>query len=252
MIFAVTEFINPDVSSQYPDSGRSLRQRGRGWHQKGAYLSRHAQRSSRLDLDLDLVCFHVLQAWYFHYVDNLAEASKSVALAVALSLRGGLNDQSSFSARAPEDRLSRKALWWTLYYLDRRVAEKCGQPYYLRDAEIDVDDFSSLTSSGSMAWAGSDTRALFYLQGMITWARLWAQVWDRFFALRASSLGDAEAVAAMDALIQSATRNLPHELTWDTGSLQDYVASGEDSRDTRYRLLTYTVCLSVWPHTDLC
>jgi len=65
-------------------------------------------------------------------------------------------------------------------------------------------------------------------------------LWDRFFALKAQSLGDAKEIESVDLQIKIAKESLPSQLTWDTQSFQSYVDSGEDQRDTRYRLLTFT------------
>lgn len=111
----------------------------------------------------------------------------------------------------------------------------------MRDTEIDVEDFSHAVKDGNISQTFSDQRLMLYLQGMTDWARLWTQLWDRFFALKAQSLGDAKEIESVDLQIKAAKESLPSELTWDTQLFQSYVESGEDQRDTRYRLLTSTV-----------
>lgn len=113
LIFAVSEFIDSEKLAD-------------GWYDKATSLVRHTRWGGCLDLDL--VCFHTLEAMYLHYAERLAEASRAVALAISLSMRGGLHDQTSYASRDPSQCLARRTLWWTLYYVDRRIAEKSGQP----------------------------------------------------------------------------------------------------------------------------
>lgn len=34
----------------------------------------------------------------------------------------------------------RQRLFWTVYFVDRRISLSCGRPYGLRDSDIDVDE----------------------------------------------------------------------------------------------------------------
>lgn len=129
-------------------------------------------------------------------------------------------------------------LWWSLYHIDRRLAEKSGRPYFIRDIEINVDDFSEDKTS-EMSYPDSHVRS--YLQCVIAWGRLWSQTWDTFFALKAPKLGDQSAIEAMDRQIQDLRSQLPSLLTWDSASFESYTKAGEDQRMIRFRLLSNTV-----------
>ncbi|KAJ2891127.1 hypothetical protein MKZ38_000909 [Zalerion maritima] len=238
MVLAVSSFIDTESSLLEAGVAKASQKPGSGWYRKAMSLLRHACRHN--SVDLDLVRLYTLQAIYLHYTEQLGEASQAVSLAISLSIRGGLNDQTSFDGCSPAEILARRKVWWTLYYVDRRIAEKCGQPYYMRDLEIDVDDFSRPPQDDGFPESPSGARARMYFQSMIDWARLWTQVWDTFFALKARCLGDPDEIEAMDARIKAMSQALPPELTWETASFDAYVRAGEDQRDIRYRLLTFT------------
>lgn len=245
LVFAVTEFIDPDAVVPAADLEESVYHRSRSWYQKSTKLLRYTRRLP--GPFFDMVCYHTLEAMYLHYIDHLADASQAVARAVSLSHREGLNNQTTFADCPPELKLARRKLWWSLYYVDRKVAERCGHPYYLRDLEIDVEDFSVPSLSDERAISRSrGTAILDNLQGAIVWARLWAQMWDTFFALKAQSLGDAEEVEAMDARIIAAMQSVPTELMWDTAPFESHPGTGGSTGYTRFGLLTVTVRVRPW------
>lgn len=242
LILSVSEYISPENDPQ------ALSDLGGEWYRRGVDTIGRARWSG--ELDLYQICFYTLEAIYLHYIERLAESSRAVSLAVSLSFRGGLNDQTTYAYLSPSARHARKALWWTLYYVDRWIAEKSGQPYHIRDMEIDVDDFSDSLVDKMNVETYTNVQNLSQLQSMVDWARLWTRVWDSFFALKAKHLGDAEEIEAMDTLIQATASALPVQLRWSAKTLSFRAQSGETRYEAGLRLLIYTVRSGQWNRSD--
>lgn len=212
------------------------------------------------ELDLDLVRYYTAKAMYMIPIEKLSGAYSAIASAVQLALRIGLNDQSLWTGCSDDEKSTRRLLWWAVYYMDRRVAQKCWRPYFIPESEVGVDepekgDLTRYNSSdGAEQISNSDQQpsAVQYIQAQVTWARLWALVWDTFFAVQAKT-GDnkTEMVEIMDARIIHNKRGLHQSLDWHTALLPDYIASGETHREILYRLVTFvvrfTLCLILSP-----
>ncbi|KAH8798522.1 hypothetical protein F5884DRAFT_870190 [Xylogone sp. PMI_703] len=236
VVLALADFIDPQKVIVQEDSSADsftlLNQEALLILRNNRYLRLH---------DLDLIRFHILDSMYLINTERLGEASKAIVMAIDLAITAGLHNQPTWKNCSAEEISTRKMLWWTVYYMDRKIAEQCGRPYFVRDNEINVEDYSSLPRIAPSNLSRLEARnrwELSYLQTNIDWARLWGQIWDKFFAVQAQKLGDIDEVDAMDARIEGAMRRLPQDLRWDINFL-DSSAQGNGHR-IRGCLLIFT------------
>lgn len=75
------------------------------------------------------------------YADKGNAAYSIIGIASRLCFQAGLHQQSSCSWRAytPFDMHMRQRVFWTIYFLDRRISLSCGRPYGIREADIDIE-----------------------------------------------------------------------------------------------------------------
>ena len=214
------------------------------------------------DIDLDVVRTQCLIAAYLMHSEILRAASHAISVVLQLANDIKLNDQRAWSTETPEDVVSRQLLWWTIFFLDRRIAQKASLPYHIRDTEFYVDDFKSISfnqqpdnSSVEPLPTSSEHKQHLslqtvkdYVQVLINLARLWGHVWDTFFAIGVTRKTDWMEVEIMDTQILNARRQLPSGLTWDTDKMTDYALNGEPEPQLRRRLHLYTVSgdLKTW------
>lgn len=202
-------------------------------------------------MDLDLVRYHTVKAMYMIHVERLTAASHSIGTAVQLAFNIGLNDESTWNNCSETEKCARRLLWWTIFYMDRRVAQKCWKPYLIREIEVQVEDMDGTESvpfsdvfeietCSEMEWKLLINR---YVQTQISWGRLWALVWDSMFAACAPK-GDArtEEIEILDVRILHAQRQTHESLRWETSLLPNYMAAGETEAQIRSRLVAYVVC----------
>ena len=202
------------------------------------------------DIDLDVVRVQNLIAAYLMHSELLRAASQAISVAFQLATAIKLNDQRTWSGGSPDEISSRQNLWWCIYFLDRRIAQKSGMAYHIRDTEFRVEECkppSERNQNSAMMQTQSpsfDTRN--YLQALINLARLWGQIWDTFFATGATKKGDWLEVEIMDTQILNARRQLPDSLTWNADRMIDYAMQGESEPALRRRVQISTVGLSVF------
>jgi hypothetical protein len=80
-----------------------------------------------------------------------------------------------------------------------------------------------------------------YVQALINLARLWAQIWDTFFAVGADKKTDWMEIEIMDTQILNSRRQLSPELSWDAARMVEYAVAGKGEPNLRRRLHLYTV-----------
>ena len=207
------------------------------------------------DIDLDVVRTQCLIAAYLMHSEILRAASHAISVVLQLANDIKLNDQRAWVTETPDEIASRQLLWWTIFFLDRRIAQKASLPYHIRDTEFQVDDFKNTSSNQQperssieplsipLAQKGrlSTQTVKDYVQVLINLARLWGQIWDTFFAIGVTRKTDWMEVEIMDTQILNARRQLPSGLTWETSKMTDYALNGEPEPHLRRRLHIYTV-----------
>lgn len=191
--------------------------------------------SSPKYVDLDLIRYHALSAEYLMQSELLQAASQAISNATQLAMLERLNDERSWQHLPKQEGIDRKLLWWIIYFLDRKIAQRLGAPYIIRDVEVAVSEFSSTTKCAADE----------YMQALVNQAKLWTQIWDTFFAaVAATRPADWREIEVMDTRILIAQRELPDELTWETGLLNGaYLARGEPEPQIRRRISLFIVLL---------
>lgn len=194
--------------------------------------------SSPKYVDLDLIRYHALSAEYLMQSEMLQAASQAISNAAQLAMLVRLNDQRAWRKLLSEQELhDRKTLWWAVYFLDRKISQRIGGPYCIRDNEVAVSEFSF-----ESPFSSPRARTQNYMQALVSLAKLWTQIWDSFFATAAPKPADSREIEVMDTRVLVAQRELPSELTWSTGLLDDaYILHGETEPQIRRRLSIFIV-----------
>lgn len=248
MVLAVAEFVDPQRAAKVSDVIVDEPPPGDMWHDKGRALVRRCIPS--MDQEIEIVRFHVLEGMYLIYMERLRQASMAIGNAVQLAIRAELHDQSLWSGLSTAKAASRRILFWCLYYLDRRISEKCGQPYLLRNEEIDMAEIvtagvhdSTLHINGGSESVSFNSALCHYVQHLIDWAHLWTDIWDTMFSVRARKLvGDTSLYAkSIGGRIDRMLANVPKELQWRLEHLKSGLRPVEDERQARLPLLGFTV-----------
>ncbi|XHG03943.1 hypothetical protein AWENTII_007226 [Aspergillus wentii] len=221
-MIAVAECFSPYENTEDVRPGWSIFVRGRKLIQ---YCS------SPKYVDIDLVRYHALSAEYLMQSELLQAASQAISTASQLAMLDRLNDQRSWENLTPLEIDHRKMLWWILYFLDRKIAQRLGSPYIIRDSEVAVSEFHQITNGPTVQPTYE------YMQALINLARLWSQIWDTFFAAAAARPSDWKEIEIMDTRILNSQRELPMSLTWETGMLHVYMPETEPQ--IRRRLAIY-------------
>ncbi|KIX05591.1 uncharacterized protein Z518_06463 [Rhinocladiella mackenziei CBS 650.93] len=257
MVLAIAEHIEAD--GHFPTDGNPHERivRGQAWYRESARLlslsSRHA------DKIINTVRLFMLETLYMLMRESFRRSSQVLCRAVELSFSLGLNDESTWTSCSCAETRSRRVLWWTIYFFDRRMAYKLGRPYMIRDAEVSVADFTAdiramessrahlpilligdLNASGPIASTPLDCDWIHYLQFNIGWGRLFSKAWDSLYSLTSPRAGIIEEIEIMEALLAKLKRSLPPGMKW-----QDPVSSSSTEADVpdqkvRMRLVIYT------------
>lgn len=163
----------------------------------------------------------------------LYDASQAISTAAQLAMRARLNEERVWDILPEQEIRNRKRLWWTIYFLDRKISQRTGSPYLVRDIEVAVSDFSQPPTTGTDR----------YMQVLVDLGKLWSLIWDTFFAATAPKPIDSREVEVMDTRILVVQRDLSSELVWETDLLDEYLAKPEPEPVIRRRLAVYMVCL---------
>ncbi|KIW16969.1 hypothetical protein PV08_04160 [Exophiala spinifera] len=248
MVLAIAEFVDPQRVRKMSGSSVGQWVSGKQLHETGSAILKHCEPPSH-EQEIDAIRFHILEAMYLVYVERLRQASAAIGVAVQLTFRTGLHDQSSWTDLAPTAVDSRRILFWCVYYMDRRISEKTGQPYLLRDEEVGVAEIykpgshePSVLINGDSESVAFNTAMCHYLQHIIDWAHLWTDIWDTLFSIRAQKLvGDVgHHSRSIDHRIDRMLGQLPHELQWQREQHRSNPSRQEGERQARFALLAYT------------
>lgn len=200
--------------------------------------------------DLDILRYHVITSAFMLHNEYLTKASHSLLEAFDLAIALKLNDQTKWAECNETEKLARQKIWWTMYFLDRRVGQKMGKAYFIRESEICVPEFApelGLAPSQicQVKTPEEDSRGLSttqeYFQILINLGKIWGYIWDTFFRAGASALGNWQEIEIADTRILMIQRQLPAHLKWETSSIHNYFASGEGEPLTRRRVTIFIV-----------
>ncbi|KAL4811337.1 hypothetical protein BDV18DRAFT_155943 [Aspergillus unguis] len=182
------------------------------------------------ECDIETVIYHTTSSAFFLEMSLHHMALQSVTQGFQVALQIGLNNQTLWPSH-DSDLVSRQGLWWTLYFLDKRLTQKCGITYFLREDESAVSDFSMLESH-----IGSDKCEL--LQSLISFSRLWAHIWDGFFSPQAPKVDHWEESQMVDTRIVLSYRKIPANLHWKSSMAAEYACIEGDTH-IRQRLIVF-------------
>lgn len=210
MILAVATYLDPRT---HPTATTSCPP---GWNY---FLMAEKEFSS--NVNTRLIQYYTVKAIYLIHIERLTPSYREIGTAVQLAFSLGLHDESTWTC-SENQKSTRRSLWWTIYYLDRRIAQKCWKPYLIRENEVLVSPVDSEQ----------------YLYTAVHWARLWSIVWDSMFALGATKPLPMEQIEVLDAQILHAQRQVCESLQWSTFRSSDYI---EPETHTRSRLVIFVV-----------
>ncbi|KAJ5560167.1 hypothetical protein N7513_002566 [Penicillium frequentans] len=185
------------------------------------------------DNDLDTMIYHTLSAAFFLGAEKLQMALQSASQGFYIARRTELNNQKRWPTNVQDEIVCRQSLWWTLYFLDKRITQKIGITYSVRENECGVRDSFDAEDDRDL----QDHHQL--LQSMIAFSQLWSYIWDCFFSPRASEKQDDwEDLELTDTRIMLAYRRLPSTLHWNSENVFNYV-NEESERHVRRRILVF-------------
>jgi hypothetical protein len=206
---------------------------------RGRKLIQHC--SLMKQIDIHLIQYHTLSSEYLMQSELLHDASQAISTAAQLAMRARLNEERTWEVLPERDMRNRKGLWWTIYFLDRKISQRTGSPYFIRDTEVAVSDFS-LSST-----AGTDQ----YMQVLVDMGKLWSLIWDTFFAAAAPKPIGWKEVEVMDTRILVVQQDLPSVLAWETDLLDRvYLIEREPEPLVRRRLAIFIVTSSPPAHSE--
>lgn len=204
------------------------------FYSQGKRLMEHFEHCR--DEDVNDVLYHTTSALFLYTSQCLRPSQQHLLQAFQIAVNIGLNDQSKWKDQSSELAYHQN-LWWILYYLDKRVTQKSGIPYFIRENEVAVKDFRE-SSIGSVTDAEAGV-----LQSLTTFSRLWTYIWDNFFAANAPKAGNWEEIELVDARILISQKHLPPHLLWQTDQIHRFFDQGESDFQIRRRLLVYLVSI---------
>jgi hypothetical protein len=222
------------LSQSSLDSGDLLPNPGAQQYSQGIKLIEHFKKIHGSDLQTTV--YHTTACAYLLELGMLQMAFQSVSRAFQTALCIGLNDQDRWPDNTEdEDIACRQSLWWTIFFLDKRVAQKIGIAYSVRQTECAVKEF--LGDHGSLPPQAHHE----LLQSMILFSQLWAQIWDLFFSPHKQDKDPGEEMQLTDMKIILAYRRVPPRLRWRSQRMHEYIAHGDSEREVRRRLLVFLV-----------
>lgn len=181
------------------------------------------------------VLYHTLSALFLYRSQSLRAALQHILCGYQTANAIGLSDQDKWESRA-SGLVNHQGLWWTLYYLDKRITQKSGIAYFIREREVVKDFRESSTTSLTIG-------DLSMLQSLATYSRLWTDIWDNFFSTNAPKAGSWDEIELTDARIMLTVQHTPPHLAWRTHQLQKLIVQGESDVQIRRRLICFLVGL---------
>ncbi|KAH0386059.1 hypothetical protein KCU92_g2939, partial [Aureobasidium melanogenum] len=161
----------------------------------------------------------ILRTVYLLYLEKLQSTYDAIGRAVRLCFRLGYHVQKTWEGCTPLEVVMRQRVFWTVMYLERRIAFNCGCPYLIRDSDYNVDYPKSFEDTLMFADKPLPVESPAspvgpYLVAAAKWSKLCSEIWDRSFSLNAPEKHNSELIASTEArLLYLASTFAPH-LRW--------------------------------------
>ncbi|KAJ9654293.1 hypothetical protein H2198_006643 [Neophaeococcomyces mojaviensis] len=215
--------------------------------------------------NLDLLRLHLLEVVYMIILQRQGETSRLMAIAVDLAFALKLHNEEAWLELGTHEREHNRMLWWTICFMDRRVALPNGRPILIRAADFAVGlpipesqlEWMSETSPEVLVSESNDraiilqwpkpsvrSQAWFsYVLFTAKWSNLVARIWDKFFTPRPvlDNYAVVEDIAMTDVLLLQLRNELPANLLWDPVQLPSLMQLGDVDWNFRMRLIILEV-----------
>lgn len=247
-------------AEQNVDSDDNLLQEAMAWHAESRKL---LSTFSRIEQpDLDVLRYHLLEVIFMTMLGRRGSASQSRTIAVELAYSLGLNDDRTWAIYTPRAQEYRRLAWWTLYFLDRRVALVYNRPIMIRTADFVVGDFTPFSIEQYTNDASSDASLLLQSTGLqlnwdrparlpqdfsgwlifcLRWSKTVTAVWNKIFAVNASQSEMLQAIEGVDALLEACQQDSSLVFECTSDGLPNSIPPGEMERACRRKVLVVEV-----------
>lgn len=279
IVLAQAELVSMETSSQDQETSSNAHH---SWRVEGHRLLNIYQKGSRVNMDV--VSFYLVETFFCvgrdcqnqEYADG---AHRAIAMTVTSAYSMGLHNEAKWVKQTEDEKMSRRCLWASIYFMDRQVSYKAGRPYLIQENEVAVNDLTSDIARLSIAATrpttmdggrvgGEPTRRpagqcssttsthtsssasllsvptlckLQYLQALIEIGHVFTRAWKSFFSLRVPNQHEKEEATSLDALFQRVERNLPADLVWNTPQFLTAQKTARMEGLSRLRLILFAV-----------
>ncbi|KEF59856.1 uncharacterized protein A1O9_04704 [Exophiala aquamarina CBS 119918] len=210
--------------------------------------------------NIDLLRYHILEIIYMTMLDRKGGISRSLALAVDLAYSLGVNNERTWSAYTTREIEYRRLLWWTLVYMDCRVAISFQRPLLLHHAsvgdftEISFGQYTHDATPGTdphlsglgmvqLSWPMPSNPPDFYSDWLLfsmRWSKVVAQTWDTMVSVKATQTAAApDSIETADMSLTEIQNTLPNALSWNTGILPNLIEAGDMDRACRFKVIVF-------------
>lgn len=263
MLLAIGTYLGsagPSDTSRLSTTDDYFRQASLSWYSESTMLLDQFDCSKHPNIDL--LRLHMMEVIYMTMLDRKGGVFRCMALAVDLAYSLGINNEQTWSSYTVREKEYHRLLWWTLCYMDRRIALDSQRPILLKDPDVDVGDFTEDSFQQYMEDASYDkyqtgTHAnpvrlswpspckppenyFDWLLFCMRWSKVVAQIWDTTFALKAFQ-ATVDSIAMADMLLMDIHRTLPPSLGWNVEYLPRSIITGEVDRACRLKVIVFEV-----------
>ncbi|PNS18997.1 hypothetical protein CAC42_6092 [Sphaceloma murrayae] len=167
-------------------------------------------------------------AMYHFHCDNEGTSWRVIGLTARLCIELGLHRKETYEVMSSEDRDSAILLFWSIHSLDRRWSFGTGLPFALQDSDIDPE----LPRPGDKSP---------YLSAMIDFNALGSKVWAAIGSdhNNSSQTMTRDDIGYLDYQIRNWHRGLPHQLQFDSSTLDKLSSPVPYSGSLRLRIVLY-------------
>lgn len=210
--------------------------------------------------DLDLLRLHLLHILYMTILQRRGELPKAMSAAVDVAFALGLNDEFSWGHLATREREHRRLLWWTLCFMDCRLALANTRRTKIQHSDFAVSlpnamaldlftdpiEHREFDSEAALQdWPRPSNRTqvwLDYVCFCAQWTQLILVSWEKVFSLKARrGLQNPQLLAEAEISLLHLRKSIPASLLWDVFALPGSLGLGDQDRTFRLKLIVHEV-----------